>query len=1158
VRVGEYADEGNPPVWDRVPKNVQKADRELDGCAAANNMVFTMLPRFMLAALSRIRSFVSTKFGGSAAVAVVLLAATFLVPVVAAQTAPLADGVASVKTGSALVGKLSPRLVAAQGTATAFVELSNKPAVDAFNAERGNGTEKAKQAARSAKSDVSAAVDSVVSQLRSRDARTRVVARTSNAVAGAVVTADAATLRELANRPDVVSVRTVVPKTRGNASAEQLTNTLAAWQQTGRYGDGVRVGVIDDGIDFTHADFGGPGTRAAYQSMDRAKPTPLFPNAKVVGGTDLAGDDYDQSSDDPAKSTPKPDPNPMSCNLHGTHVAGTVGGFGVNADGTTFTGDYQKLTAQAVDAMSIGPGTAPKSLLYAIKIFGCSGATNLIAQGLDWAMDPSGDGDFTDHLDVVNISVGFNFTTADDPDALFVRKLAANNVLTVASAGNGGDVNDIAGAPAATVEALSVASSRDAGVLRDTVQVTAPASVTGDKGGQYSQDYTGYDTLDSTWPVVALSAANSAGCTPYSAADKAAAAGKTVWLEWGDSGSTRACGSADRANQAEAAGAKAVVLSSTRDHFDSEIAGNSTLPMFQFTGTETALLRPPLRAGTLRVRLSGAGRAKLQTYDKSIVDTASSFTSRGLRGPALKPDVAAPGDTITSALSGTGNGRAAFSGTSMATPHTAGVAALIRQAHPDWTVEEVKAAVIDTAGHDLHNAAGRVYGPQRVGSGRLDTMAVLDNEVLAYTTDMPGAVTANFGVVEVARPVTMTRTIRLVNKGLATVEYATGYQAATTLPGVKYTVDRPRVRLLPRATTTVHVTLTISDPAALRKVMDPTMSAQQAGFARQFVADASGRVTFTPISGSTVPLRLSVYAAPKPVATMSTPASLAFGAGHDQAMLNLTGGGVDQGTGAQRYRSLVSVLELQAESPRLPECDKHRATECTVNTTAKASDLRYVGAASTAPLARAQGKPRDALLAFGISTWAAWADLAGNATPLVEIDTTGDGKPDFRAAVVRPASSDVLLVETVSLATPDEPVVDVQPLNGQFGDVDTNVFDTDVAVLPVSLTALGIDPSAASHRISYTVGFIGRYPAPGSKDGLIDSVGTPLSFDPLAPGYTVRGGDEPALTHVAKPGTALAITRDPKSLAADHALGLLALEHHNGAGARASVVRVDE
>ena len=1085
----------------------------------------------------------------------VLLATVIAVPASSAQNLPLAGGVAPAKIDAkALQGKLSPRL-AAQGRITAFVELAKKPAVDAFTAEQPKGKEKAKQAARAAKADAAAAVNSVVGQLKAADKTTQVVTQTANAVAGVVVTADAAKIREVAKRPDVVSVRTVVPKTRTNASAEQLTNTLAEWQQTGKLGDGIRIGIIDDGIDYTHADFGGPGTPAAYNGVDRTKPTPLFPSAKVVGGTDLAGDDYDANN--PANATPKPDPNPLACGEHGTHVAGTAGGFGVNADGTTFRGDYRKLDAKKLNAMKIGPGTAPKSLLYAIKVFGCAGSTSITSQALDWALDPDGDGDFTDHLDIVNLSLGSDFGAPDDPDSLFVRKLAQNGVLPVFSAGNGGDINDVGGSPGNTPEALTVASSRDAGELRDAAEVTAPTAVKGQKPGQYSQNFTGYDTLNLTAPVVTLSADNAAGCKAYSAADKAKATGKTVWLEWDDNDTTRACGSAVRANNAQAAGAKAALLSSTLEHFGAGIAGNAAVPMFQFTGSATAALRPSLSAGTLQVRLFGAGRTSLQTFDQSIVDTPSGFTSRGVRGPAVKPDVAAPGDTITSAFRGSGNGRLVISGTSMAAPHTTGIAALVRQAHPDWSVEEVKAAVIDTAGHDIHDTAGHTYAPQRVGAGRIDAKAALDNQVLAYVVDDPGAVTVNFGTVEAGGPVTMTKTLKVVNKGVSPVEYSVAYQAVNALPGVEYTVDKPSVKLTPRGIAKVQVTLKITDPKALRKVMDPTMSATQAGLARQFVADASGRVVFTPKSGATVPLRVSVYSAPKPVSAIKTPNSVKFTPGADQAVLNLGGRGFDQGTGAQQYRSLISVLELQAESPQLPECDAGTVSECTLNRTAQGGDLRYISAASTAPLAKIQGEPENALVAFGLSTWSNWANLGSNTAPFVDIDTTGDGQPDFETFVTKATSSDVWLSVTVSLTQPGFPTVDVQAVNGQLGNVDTNVFDSNVIVLPVSVAALGIDPNAASHRISYTVGVSGFYTAPATTNGLIDFWGSPLSFDVLAPGYSVQGGGDPALAFAAKAGTALVVNRNAASAAADGALGLLALEHHNATGDRTSVVKVD-
>jgi subtilisin family serine protease len=1068
---------------------------------------------------------------------------------------PAAQGIsAKGLNAAALQLKVSPRLKFAEGKITAFVELEAKPAVDTYDEKTSQGAtkEQAKQAAKVTKEDTGKVADQVVGELKTADSATKEVYRTANGVPGVVVHADAAKVRELANRPDVKSVRTVIPKSRMNSNAVQLTNTLKEWQQYGKLGDDTRVGIIDTGVDYTHADFGGPGTPEAFAAIDETKIDPsYFPTAKVVGGTDFVGNAYDGA--DPT-SVPKPDPNPIDCNSHGTHVAGTTAGFGVNANGTTFKGDYTKLTPEALNAMKIGPGTAPKALLYALKVFGCEGSTNVTAQALDWSLDPDGDGDFSDHLDVVNLSLGSDFGAPDDPDSLFVRKLNKKGVLTVFAAGNGGDLYDVGGSPGSTPEALTVASVRDSYVLRDAAQVTAPAAVAGPKAGQYSQNFTGYATLDLTKPVAKLgTATNLDGCQPFSAADAAAVAGKFAWLEWDDNDATRRCGSAGRTNNAQAAGAVGVVLSSSLENFNAGIAGNATIPVFQFVGSATAALRPSLNAGTLVVRQAGSLRTTLPTYDNSISDTPSSFTSRGVRGPAVKPDVAAPGDTIASALVGSGSGTLVISGTSMATPHTTGIAALVRQTHPDWTPEEVKADVMNSASADV-KADGLTYAPNRVGSGRIDGKAAVENQVLAMVQDDPGAVSVSFGTVEVGGPVSLTKTVKVVNKSTKWVEYSAGYEAITSIPGVSYQLSTGTVRVSPRGVAKFKVTLKIDNPAALRKTIDPTVATTELDVPRQFLADASGRVVLKPTSGATVPLRVPVHSNPKPIAKISTADSIQFKGKATQAVLNLKGKGIDQGTGSQAYRSLVSVLELQASSPKLRECRKNVTSNCTLNDTAKGGDLRYVGAASTAPLAKAQGKPEESLLAFGIATWGNWYNLGSNTVPFVDIDTTGDGVPDFETFATKLTGTDLLVATTVDLAT--GATVDIQGVNGLFGDVDANVFDSNVVVLPVLLTALGIDPAKDTSRVSYQVGTTGFYVAPGTTNGLIDSIDGALSFDPLKPGLWVQGGGDPALSYLAKPGTALVVNRNAGSLAADKADSLLVLNHHNATGDRAAVVKV--
>jgi len=1086
-------------------------------------------------------------------VATITLLLSALVTSPAAATPPQAEPLvpARDRVVSGATEQVGAALGTATGKVTAFVELTEPPAVDAFDAERARGADRdeASRATRRSRERSRSQADKVVGALRDKDASTEEVATTANAVAGVVVTADAAKVRELTALPEVRAVRLAVPKVPQNASAVQLTRTLQVWQQSGRFGDGMRIGIIDTGVDYRHADFGS-GT---FSASGGGK---TFPTAKVIGGYDFAGDEY--NANEPSTATPKPDHDPLDCQGHGTHVAGTAAGFGENADGSTFTGDYAALTPEALATMKIGPGTAPKALLYALKVFGCEGSSNLTTRALDWALDPNGDGDFADHLDVVNLSLGSDYAGQDDPDSLFVRKVTEHGVLVVASAGNGGDFYDVGGSPANTPEALAVANTRDAFALLDGAEV--PGS--GTQPGQYSKDFTGYGDLDLTQSVVPVGdPANRDGCQPFSAEDQAAVAGRFVWLEWDDVDSTRACGSGGRTDHAQAAGAVGAVLSSTKDNFAAGIAGNKSIPVFQFTRAGTEQVRPALKDGTLRVRLTGALRNSAPTTTPALADTVTPSSSRGARGPvAAKPDVAAPGDTILSAAGGTGSGAISMGGTSMAAPHVAGIAALVRQAHPTWTPLETKAAVMNTAGGTVtsgdDHATGRVEAPMRVGAGRVDAKAAVDARVLAMVEDDRGAVGVSFGVVEVGGPVSKTRNVRVVNKGDQPQQLAISYQGATSVAGVSFEPSATTVLVPAGGEASVSVRLRILDPTALRKSADPTVEKEQGGAARQFLAEASGHLVLTP-SPSGPPLRVPVYAAPKPTSDI-TASDVDFLAGAPESSMALHGRGLKQGAGELAYRSLVSVFELQGSSDRLPDCGPAVKTDCAVNESAKGGDLRYVGAASTAwhEEQGGQGEQDDPLLAFGVATWSDWTTLGANNTPKISIDTDRDGKEDFKTTVAKPSdaghvTADVWLARTT---TPDDKVVDEQPVNGRYGDVDTNVMDSDVVVLPVSLKALGIDAATeSSHRIAYTVGTSGTYAAPGNADGFIDRIAGTLTFDPLAPGLGARGG-KPALSFHAMPGSALVVRRDVAALAQDGADSLLVLHHHNATGQRAQVV----
>ena len=89
--------------------------------------------------------------------------------------------------------------------------------------------------------------------------------------------------------------------------------------------------------------------------------------------------------------------------------------------------------------------------------------------------------------------------------------------------------------------------------------------------------------------------------------------------------------------------------------------------------------------------------------------------------------------------------------------------------------------------------------------------------------------------------------------------------------------------------------------------------------------------------------------------------------------------------------------------------------DCAINDTARGGDLRYIGAASTAPFDRSAGAPEDALLGIGIATWRNWVNIGVNTVPFVDIDTTADGNPDYEMAVLRDLDTDLLEVWTFAL-----------------------------------------------------------------------------------------------------------------------------------------------
>lgn len=1031
-----------------------------------------------------------------------------------------------------------------------------------------------------------ARVETLAAGVRRAVGKQDVIFEATNVYAGVAVRADASDLERLARIPGVTGVHRMVPKERDNFIAVPLIGAPAAWTGDAGTGKGITVGIVDTGIDYTHADFGGPGTVAAYQAALAAKEagrSPAYPDpVKVAGGYDFAGNNYNAA--DPARLIPQPDDNPLDCGGHGTHVAGTAGGYGVTSDGRTYRGPWD--TTTPFQTMGIGPGVAPEATLYAIKIFGCEGSTNLVVEALDWAMDPNGDGDFSDHLDVVNMSLGASYGSTQDPDSVATNNAVEAGISVIASAGNSGDTYEITGSPGNAAKALSVAASEDNGQITDGftasiagTSATYPASLA-EANDWASQSARGTVVEIGDWSAPPSESNNPDGCRALGSADAAKVAGRIVLLQWDANDVQRRCGSFVRVAHAADAGAIGAILGGPQELFTIGIAGDARIPSLLTLGPATDALHSALVAGrSVTATLDGSLRNServIVTGPGDPTDTAMDFTSRGtaLAGN-VKPDVSAPGGTIFSAASGTGAGGASASGTSMAAPATAGVAALVLAAHPTWNPQQVKAAIMNTADHDLFLDAGRsgpLYDNLRMGSGRIDARAAVSTDAVAYVVDDPGAVSVSFGVMNVASATSTSKSVRIkdLRASGGARSYSVGLQPINALRGASYAVSPRTVTLAPGRSATVRVTLNV-DPTRLVHRADPTISLDPLGDGtmREFLTDISSRLLVTP-EGSDISLRVPVFAAPRPASTLQAPAQVRVsGSGALlKGSMTLAGRGVDVlGESAyERERSRITALQLMGESPRLPQCEPGVSTGCVTTEDEAAADMRYVGFTSDArEIVANGGEPLSAdtpgLAYFGIASWQAWRSAANIASFLVYLDTDNEGTADLILTNID-QGQDVFVAAAFSLRPGDNGAIpSVELMNNVAGDKDTAKLHGNVMTLPVSLADLAnptdgagnpLPPfiTPATSTISYWV------EAMGPDGTVIDAIGhptVPLRSDVLKPALTAFTGAGIAPAPAAK-GTRLTVTMDPTRVGDNPRL--LVFHHLNTLARKAQVVTV--
>ena len=798
-----------------------------------------------------------------------LCAALALLPLtVLAQQGPGGEGARRPVAGP-LIGRKIPldklgRLSGKPGadTVSVLVELDDEPTVATYGRARQAGGElQAQGAARRQLARVRLAQSRLASALAPLGARELYrVQRVANGVAVRVPTAQLAAVAAL---PGVKAIWPLVPKRPNNATSVPLIGAPAVWGGTSKAtGAGTTIAVIDTGIDYLHPDFGGSGLKTDYDAIDTTVRGSAFPTAKVAGGYDLVGDNYNAS--DSTNATPQPDPNPIDCVKvadpgslgHGSHVAGTAAGLGVLKSGATYTGAYTN--ALDFGQFRIGPGVAPEAKLYAYRVFGCEGSSEVIAAAIDAAIDPNGDGDPSDHVDVINMSLGIDYGTnidyPGDPDITATNAAVKAGVIVVASAGNAGDTYYIAGGPSSADGAISVAASDDGGSVADGFRVTAPAAIAGDYAAVNSAQWDWSGKPDAAGTLV-YPPTQRDGCAPFSLSNTAIITGHIALLNW--AGDT--CSSAQRVNNAATAGAIGVIIVYDQPVIDFDPLGSPripavvTLPSVGQTLKDTLVTQPEVNVVLTKDLISS-----LRFTNPELVDTLASFSSRGPRSldGVLKPDITAPGETIFSVKIGPGGQGQTLSGTSMAAPHVAGTMALLRELHPSYSVAELKALAMNTATNDVRageSPDAQIYGPARVGAGRVDVPNAAAGTVVAYNAATPNLVSVSFGNVEVVTTTTVIKQVTVANKGASGATFDVAYNPIATVPGAAYSVSPALVTLAPGASATVNVTLSV-DAALTRHTHDPTVSETQVGdgtdWGRQWQSEASGYLTLTPQSAT--------------------------------------------------------------------------------------------------------------------------------------------------------------------------------------------------------------------------------------------------------------------------------------------------------------------
>ncbi|MBV7508597.1 S8 family serine peptidase [Bacillus sp. sid0103] len=449
----------------------------------------------------------------------------------------------------------------------------------------------------------------------------------------------------------------------------------------GYTGKGVKVGVIDTGIDYNH-----PDLKGAYK-----------------GGYDFVDNDADpmETTYEDWVKAGKPSDAKSYMTTHGTHVSGTIAGQGKNNSKYATT------------------GIAPDADLYAYRVLGPYGGGyySSILAGIDKAIE--------DGMDVINMSLGGNTNDPWDPISLAADNAVLLGVTAVIAAGNAGNQMYTLGSPGTASLALTVGASN----VPRTIPTFKGSLAAGQKAVGVNLQLFAFGFGDDitkfkgqTLPVVDVGMGRTEDFFNKDVK------GKIALISRGDFGMDF------KINFAKQNGAAAVLLynnNPTEGQIPYYFAeGKDFISTFSLTQADGLALKQQVEAGYTNFNFGEMSEIKTQG------DQLADFSSRGPSHNTyeIKPEVTAPGvDVLSTAASdvvndGQGdNYQYAYermSGTSMATPNVAGIAALLLQAKPGLQPEDVKSILMNTA-----DPLSNPYSVFEVGAGRVDPYKAIHSDM---------------------------------------------------------------------------------------------------------------------------------------------------------------------------------------------------------------------------------------------------------------------------------------------------------------------------------------------------------------------------------------------------------------------------------------------